>query len=119
MIPTLCDGYLAQTNVSAGDMMVMAQIYVSLGQIDKCISTLQLIMQRYPQDSGAYYGMARIRAMQNMTKASLDALETAIRLNPSYRDHARQELGPAAYPAIPGSRCWSGAPLPAPLGIMQ
>jgi tetratricopeptide (TPR) repeat protein len=90
MILSLCDGYLAQTNLPAGDMIVIAQAYLSASQVDKCISTLQLILQRYPQDAGAYFGLARVRAAQSMVKDSIDALETAIRLNAGYRDLARK-----------------------------
>jgi tetratricopeptide (TPR) repeat protein len=93
-IQPLCDGYLAQTNLPAGDMLMIAQAYLTANQIDKCISTIQFILQRYPQESSAYYGLARIRAAQGMSKDSLDALEMAIRLNPSYRDGARKEQWP-------------------------
>ena len=115
MISTLCDSFLAQTNLPAGDMMAIAQTYVNAAQIDKCISTLQLIMQHYPQDSGAYYGLARVRAVQGMVKESIDALETAIRLNPGYRDHARKEPWPANMSSDPRFIALVGEPAPAPL----
>ena len=118
MIPPLCDGYLAQTNVPASDMMVIAQTYLNVGQGDKCISTLQLILQRYPQESGAYYGLARVRAAQGMAKDSIDALETAIRLNPAFRDHAQKEQWPNSVSSDPRFQALFGAPASGPIGVM-
>jgi len=117
MVQPLCDSYLAQTNIPAGDMMVIAQTYLSVNQVDKCISTLQLILQRYPQEAGAYYGLARVRAAQNMIKDSIDALDTAIRLNPTYRDHAQKEPWPDSVSVDPRFKALVSAPISNPLGL--
>ncbi|MGD0016686.1 MAG: DUF2723 domain-containing protein [Verrucomicrobiia bacterium] len=117
-IQSLCDGYLTQSNLSVGDMMMIAQAYVSAGQLDKCVNTLQLILQRYPQDSSAHYGLARVRAVQGNIKESLDSLETAIRLNPAYRDAAGKETWPNAMYSDPRYQALMGAPASFPLGSM-
>jgi tetratricopeptide (TPR) repeat protein len=87
----LCDRYLAQPGISAGDMIQITQVYLSLRQLDRAIATLQLIISRYPQESQAYYGLAIIRAAQGFGLDALEALARAIEINPALRDQARND----------------------------
>ncbi len=87
-IPPLCETFLAQTNLPAGDMMQIAQIYLSLRNLDRGVSVLQLITNRYPREAQAYYAIAVVRAVQGNTDDSLNALARAIELNAAFRDQA-------------------------------
>ncbi len=119
MISHLCDNYLAQTNLPAGYMMMIAQTYLTAGQVDGCINTLQSILQHYPQEGDAYYGLARVRSVQGMAADSISALDAAIRLKPDYyRDRARKESWPDIVRNDPRFQALIGAPAPAPLGVM-
>ena len=84
-INSLLQSYLAQTNLPADDILQMAQLYVSLNQVDGAVNTLQLMSQRYPQDARGYYGLAIIRAAQNNVPETLGLLEKAFQLTPQLR----------------------------------
>ncbi len=88
-IPALCDSYLAQPDLSANDMIQVAQIYVTLNQVDRALATLRYITERHPQDSQSYYAIALIRSAQGGTNDALDALQKAIQITPQLRDQAR------------------------------
>ena len=84
-VGSLLQGYLAQTNLPAGDILQTAQMYINLGQVDAATDTLQLMMQRFPQDARSYFAMALVRAAQNKTVESLAMLEKAIQWAPQLR----------------------------------
>lgn len=88
--PTV-DTYLAQPDLSATDMLLAAQIYLNVGQIDRGAATLEVIRQRFPQESQAYYWLALIRANQMNFDDAFAKLEKAFELNPQFRDQARNE----------------------------
>ena len=85
----LCERYLSQTNLPVSEMMQVCQIYVSLNQIDRAITTLQAIVSEHPKESQPYFAIAIIRSAQGKTDESLDALEKAIQFNPGMRNQAR------------------------------
>ena len=90
-IPGLCDRFLAQPGVPAGEMLQVAQLFISLRQLDRAVSTIQFIISRYPQEAQAYYGLAVLRLAQGNKDDALNNLARAIGLNPAYRDQARND----------------------------
>ena len=84
-VGSLLQGYLAQTNLPAGDILQTAQTYINLGQVDAAIDALQLMMQRFPQDARSYFALALVRAAQNKTVEALAVLEKMIQLAPQLR----------------------------------
>lgn len=88
-VPALCDSYLAQPDLSANDMIQIAQVYISLNQIDRTLTTLHFIIERHPQDSQSYYAIALIRSAQGGTNDALDALQKAVQITPQLREQAR------------------------------
>jgi tetratricopeptide (TPR) repeat protein len=111
-ITPLCERYLSQTNLPAGDMIQIAQLYLTLRQLERCTHTLQLIMQRHPQDPNAFYAMAKIQAAQSMTNEALDNLERAIQLAPSFRDAVRNDPIFGSLRGNPRFQKLIGAPAP-------
>jgi tetratricopeptide (TPR) repeat protein len=81
----LLQNYLAQTNLSADDILQTAQVYMNLQQIDAAIGTLQLMTQRFPQDARSYFAVAMVRTAQNNPAEALPMLEKAIQLAPQLR----------------------------------
>ena len=71
--------------MKADDILQLAQVYVTLNQVDGAINTLQLMLQRYPQDPRGYYGLAIIRAAQNNVPETLTLLEKTFKLSPELR----------------------------------
>jgi len=90
-VGSLCEHFLAQPDLSAGDIMQITQVYLSLRQMDRALASLQLLLSRYPQESQAYYGIAIIRTAQGAGTEGLEALARAIQLNPALRDQARND----------------------------
>ena len=82
-IDPLLQSYLAQTNLPPDDVLQTAQIYVNVGQIDTAVKTLQLMMERFPQDARSYFAVALVRAAQNNPAEAMPLLAKAIRLAPS------------------------------------
>ncbi len=87
-IGPLLQSYLAQTNLPGDDVLQTAQLYMNLGQVDAAASTLQLMMQRLPQDARSYFAFALIRAAQNNPAEAVPMLEKAIQLAPNLRAQA-------------------------------
>lgn len=90
-IVAMCDGYLAQPDISASDMIQVAQIYLSLNQIDRALSTLQFILTRHPQDAQVHYAIGLIRGAQGAADEAVNALAKAIELSPALREQARND----------------------------
>jgi tetratricopeptide (TPR) repeat protein len=84
-IDPLLQTYLAQTNLPADDILQTAQVYVNINQIDSSMKTLQLMMERYPQDARSYFAVAMVRAAQNNVDEALPMLAKAIQLAPNLR----------------------------------
>ncbi|HUK81977.1 MAG TPA: tetratricopeptide repeat protein [Verrucomicrobiae bacterium] len=90
-IGPLCDSYMTQAGLSADDMFQIAQLYLSVGQTERSLATLQLITKGFPKNPQPYYSIAIIRAFQGATDDALTALEKAIQLSPALRDLARRD----------------------------
>jgi tetratricopeptide (TPR) repeat protein len=88
-IPALCESYLTQPDLSANEMIQVAQVYMMINRVDQALAALQYILSRHPQDSQSYYAIALIRSAQGVTNEALDALEKAIQFTPQLRDQAR------------------------------
>jgi tetratricopeptide (TPR) repeat protein len=84
-IPPLLQNYLAQTNLPADDILQAAQIYLNIGQVEPATSTLQFMMQQFPQDARSYFAFGMVRAAQNNAAEALPMLEKAIQLAPQLR----------------------------------
>ena len=84
-IDPLLQNYLAQTNLPADDILQSAQVYVNINQLDASMRTLQLMMQRFPQDSRSYFAVAMVRAAQNNAAEAIPMLAKAIQLAPNLR----------------------------------
>ncbi|MGH8596986.1 MAG: tetratricopeptide repeat protein, partial [Gammaproteobacteria bacterium] len=95
-IQPIVDTYVAQSDLSSTDMLLAAQVYLNIGQIDGGAATFELILKRFPQESQAYYWLALIRANQMAFDDAFAKLEKAIELNPALRDQVRndQRFGP-------------------------
>ena len=87
----LLQSYLAQTNLTADDILQTAQVYMNVSQIDAAMSTLQLMMQRFPQDARPYFAFALVRTAQNNAAEALSMLEKAIQLAPPLRAQAASD----------------------------
>ena len=61
---------------------------MNLNQIDGSIRTLQLMMQRFPQDARSYFAVALIRAAQSNVTEAIPMLAKAIELAPNLRAQA-------------------------------
>jgi tetratricopeptide (TPR) repeat protein len=85
----LCDSYLTQTNLGANDMLQICQIYMLMNQVPRALSTLQMVVAAYPDNSQAYFNIAVVEAVQGKTDDALDALEKAVQITPALREQAR------------------------------
>ena len=87
----LLTGYLAQTNISADDMLQVAQLYMNMGQPNNAVVTLQASAQRFPQDGRSYYSIAMIFASQTNVAEAVPMLAKAIQITPDFRARAATE----------------------------
>jgi len=90
-IGPLCDAYLAQQDISAIDMIQIAQLFIGLNQIDRALAALNLAISRHPNSAEAYYSIAIIRNAQRVTNDALNALEKAVQLSPAFRATAQSD----------------------------
>jgi tetratricopeptide (TPR) repeat protein len=90
-VAPLLQGYLAQKDINADQMLQAAQAYMNIGQPDGAVSALQFMAQRFPQDPRSYYSIAMVRAMQNNAAESLPMLQKALELAPQLRANAAKE----------------------------
>jgi len=88
-IVTLCDSSLSIPDLTGNELIVIAQTYLQVGQMDRALATLQRILTVNPRDSQAHYAIAIIRANQNALNEALDSLDKAIQTTPTLRDQAR------------------------------
>ena len=95
-IVVLCDNYLAQTNLPAGDILQTAQLYLRARQPDRCLLALQMGCKQHPAESTMWYAYGLVAAALRGPEEAIPALEKAIQLNPALRDTARNDtrLGP-------------------------
>ncbi len=90
-VPQLLEAFLAQPGVPANDILLIAQAYLGVGQVDRAIATIQLGIERNPNDSGSWYALALLRSSQGATDDALQALDRALQITPSLRDQARND----------------------------
>ena len=90
-VPALFDNFIVQPTTTPGDMLQIAQFYLSAQQVQLALHTIEQATQRFPQDVDSFYALAIISgAMGNATEA-LTALQHAIQINPAIRDRARSD----------------------------
>ena len=80
--------YLAQPNLPADNILQVAQLFIQIGRMAETANTLQLMIQRYPQDPRAYYGLAVILTAQQRVDDGIAMLAKAIEINPGFRAQA-------------------------------
>ncbi len=90
-IGPVVDAYLAMPNLPAAEMIQVAQLYIAIGQADRAVAALRIILERHPQDSQSYYALAIIRGVQGAHDEAFLALERAIQITPALRDQARTD----------------------------
>lgn len=90
-IPPLFDNFLAQPSTTSGDVLQIAQFYLSLNQAAFCVRTLEQATTRFPQDVECHYAFALVRGMSGDALNALAELSKAIQLNPATRDRARDD----------------------------
>jgi len=98
-IRPLCDAYIVQPNLGGNEMILVAQTYLQIGQVDSALGTLQRILAINPRDAQAHYAIAIIRANQGAVNEALDSLEKAVKISPPLREQARndQRLAPLRF----------------------
>jgi tetratricopeptide (TPR) repeat protein len=87
-IGPMLQNYLTQTNLSADELMGAAQLYLSANQFDASAATLQMLVERFPQDARGFYALAILRAHQNQQDEALSMLEHSFQLAPALRQQA-------------------------------
>jgi Tfp pilus assembly protein PilF len=87
-IDPLLQGYLAQTNITADDVLQTAQMYVNIGQFGGATNTLLLMMKRFPEDARSFFAVALIRAAQGNPAEAVPMLAKAVQLAPALRAQA-------------------------------
>ncbi|MCG3147330.1 MAG: Beta-barrel assembly-enhancing protease [Verrucomicrobiae bacterium] len=88
-IPPLFDRFLNQPGIPAGDMLQIAQFYLSLNQAAPAIRTLEHGISIHPQDTEMHYALALVRGMTGDPANALAALTKAIQIDPNIRARAR------------------------------
>ena len=69
---------IANPKADGGALIFAANLYAQLGQIDKVEMALAALLKASPENPEGQYDLAAVRAMQNKTAESLDALRTAL-----------------------------------------
>lgn len=90
-VQPLFDRFLAQPNVANGDILQIAQFYLSLNQAALAVRTLEYGITRYPQEVENYYALSLLRGVAGDTTNSLALLGKAIQINPATRERARND----------------------------
>jgi len=88
-IQALFDGFLSQPGVNAGEMLQIAQFYLSVNQSQLAIRTIEQATQRFPQEADPFYALAIIRSAMGAPNDAITALQHAIQISPAIRDRAR------------------------------
>ena len=87
----LFDNFIAQPATTAGEMLQIAQFYLSVNQAQLAVRAVEQATQRYPQEADPFYALAVLRGAMGATNDALTALQRAIQINPAIRDRARND----------------------------
>jgi len=90
-VQALFDNFIAQPAATAGEMLQIAQFYLSINQAPLAVRTIEQATQRFPQEADPFYALAILRSAMGATNDSLTALQRAIQINPTVRDRARND----------------------------
>ena len=95
-VQALFDNFIAQPAATSGEMLQVAQFYLSINQAQLAVRAIEQATQRFPQEADPLYALAILRSAMGATNEALTALQHAIQLNPTVRDRARndQQFGP-------------------------
>jgi outer membrane protein assembly factor BamD (BamD/ComL family) len=91
--PSLCDNFLKSNDSTVRDMLAVAYFYLTKEEFSRGFAVLDLIHQRFPQDSQACYEFAALcGSVPNSPKGfALDALDMAINIDPQLRNKVRND----------------------------
>jgi Flp pilus assembly protein TadD len=84
-VVTTLQSYVVQKDATADNILQIAQIYLNNGRLAEAVSTMQLLIARYPQDPRGYYGLAIVAAAQHRVDDVVALLGKAIAINPQVR----------------------------------
>jgi len=90
-IQSLFDNFLAQPAVTVGEMLQIAQFYLSVNQTSLAVRTIEQAIQRFPHEADPGYALAVIHVARGATNDALTALRHAIEINPPIRERARND----------------------------
>ncbi len=90
-VQALFDNFIAQPATTSGEMLQIAQFYLSVNQAQLAVRAVEQATQRFPQEADAFYALAILRGAMGATNDALTALQRAIQINPTIRDRARND----------------------------
>ena len=90
-VQTLFDSFIAQPAATAGEMLQIAQFYLSINQAALAVRTIEQATQRFPQEADPFYALAILRGAMGVTNDALTALQRAIQIHPAIRERARND----------------------------
>jgi predicted Zn-dependent protease len=74
----IAQSLLARSDLSAADVMALAQPYAKLQRADRVTQILGVFVQRFPQNPVGWYNLGVIYAARNDCQQALTALESAL-----------------------------------------
>jgi tetratricopeptide (TPR) repeat protein len=99
----MLDQLLHHPAVDANNMMQVAAMYLSIGNLPKCEEAFQRLTQMVPGSSGPWYNLALMQANRGETVQAVASLKKALDLNPgevrqnpkipNLREHLYQDPG--------------------------
>ncbi len=90
-VQALLDGFIGHPSTTANEMLQVAQFYLSVGQAQLAVRTIEQATQRFPQEADPFYALAIVRGAMNVPNDALAALQRAIQINPAIRERARND----------------------------
>ena len=90
-IQSLFDNFIAPPDTTAGEMLQIAQFYLSVNQPALAVRTIEQATQRFPHDADPFYALAVIQVARGATNETLTALQHAIEIFPAVRERARND----------------------------
>ncbi len=90
-VQALFDSFISQPVTTAGEMLQIAQFYLSINQAQLAVRSIEQATQRFPQEADPLYALAILRGAMGAPNDALGALQRAIQINPAIRVRARSD----------------------------
>ncbi|MEI8313946.1 MAG: DUF2723 domain-containing protein [Verrucomicrobiota bacterium] len=90
-VQALFDNFVAQPATTVGDMLQIAQFYLSINQAQLAVRAIEQATQRFPQEADPFYALAILRGAMGAPNDALGALQRAIQINPAVRARAQSD----------------------------